>query len=579
MSEVSLNPGMADRSGPESFRVWLDAPLRQLLLMQSRGKVRQTWKKLMSPRRAIPTMIVGAMMVLYVIQIYIALALNTSTTRVPVESIAPIGLFSILCMKLLGVCIDREKSGAGFRHEEIHTLLGGPFSHQQVRLYRVCGHAVSIFFTSVFAAIFFGLHVKSLIASLSGAYLAMMFTYLIYSTIAVVAVNVPDRTYKWVRNVCVAVALGTLAYVLYRVSLLEVRNLAFLKAIGDEAIVLSNSAVGSVLLSPFSIFTNVIVAETPSQWAFWMVPALLLNYGSLQLLMRLEVAFDKWSQQRERKDFVANRNSLVYLDSRYQKLKEHLFDKSVPWVGGSGPIVWRQLKGLSRLKGGLGWLLIPLGMAFAVGGYVAYDPEAGATQTIAVIVVLTSVFLPGLLPFDFRGDLKGLAALKMMPLQPLSVVLGQLVVPVVLLTGFQFLALSSLVLHDSTLVPSLLITICFLVPTNTIIIALENLIFLMYPYRVAEFDAQATVRRIVMLMAKFCVVFLAVLVSLLAGLGVLGLKMAVQSNAWLAETFMTLRWPLLITTQLTALWAATSIVVWTTCWAYRRFDLSEDLPA
>ena len=165
-------------------------------------------------------------------------------------------------------------------------------------------------------------------------------------------------------------------------------------------------------------------------------------------------------------------------------------------------------------------------MAFAVGGYVAYDPEVGATQTIAVIVVLTSVFLPGLLPFDFRGDLKGLSALKMMPLQPLSVVLGQLVVPVVLLTGFQFLALSSLVLHDSTLVPSLLITICFLVPTNTIIIALENLIFLMYPYRVAEFDAQATVRRIVMLMAKFCVVFLAVLVSLLAGLGVLGLKMA-----------------------------------------------------
>ena len=129
----------------DSFSIMLDPPLRQLLVMQSKGKMRRTWKKLTSPRRAIPTVIVAVMMLLYVGQVYIALAYNTSTRTFPIESIAPLGFLSILFLKLLGVCIDRKKSGAGYRHEETHRLLGGPFAHQQVRLYRTAGHAISIF--------------------------------------------------------------------------------------------------------------------------------------------------------------------------------------------------------------------------------------------------------------------------------------------------------------------------------------------------------------------------------------------------------------------------------------------------
>ncbi len=563
----------------ESFGIHLARPLRQLLWMQSKGKIRRTLQRLRSPRRAIPTVLVGILMLLYVVQIYIAIAFNSTETSIPIRSIAPLGMFSILCLKLLGVCIDRNKSGAGYRSEEVHCLLGGPFPQQQVRLFRVTGHAVSIFFTSIFAAIFFRFHVESFTASLTGSYLAMLFTYLIYSTIAVVAVNVNQRAYRMVRNVVCGAAVAVLAYILYQVALLDVRNLAFLKAFGEEAIRLSETQAGQVLMAPFLIFTNVIVAESPREWALWMLPALAIDYLSLQLLMRLEVQFERWSTLREQSEFVANQNRLVSPAARRAAVDIQRIGKKVVWLAGAGPIIWRQMRGLSRLQGGLGWLLIPLALAFGVGGFMAYDPDQGAIQTMAVIVVLTSVFLPGLLPFDFRGDLKGLAALKMMPLRSVSVVMGQLFVPVMLLTTFQFFALSSLLLHDATLVNSILLTVCFLIPTNTIIMALENLVFLLYPYRVAEFDMQATVRRIVMLMAKFCVVFLAVLISLLAGLGVLGLKMAVGWSSTLTEFLVAMRWPLLISTQLAALTFVAALVVRSTCWAYTRFDLSEDLPA
>ena len=81
-----------------------------------------------------------------------------------------------------------------------------------------------------------------------------------------------------------------------------------------------------------------------------------------------------------------------------------------------------------------------------------------------------------------------------------------------------------------------------------------------------------------MLMAKFCVLFLAALVSLLVGFCMLGLRGGVAQIPWFGELPMPIYIPLLISAQLTALFALAFGVVAVTCWAYRRFDLSEDMP-
>lgn len=554
----------------------LDKPLQQLLSMQARGKIRRTVKKLSSPRRAIPTILVGILLGLYAIKVYIAVAYYDSPTSIPIEGLAPIGMLYILLLKLLGVCIDRNKSGAGYRHEETHHLVGGPFPLEQVRLFRVTGHAISIFFTSLFAAAFFAFHVKSVFAAVAGAYLAMLFTYLVYTLIAVVAFQISETSYRRMRTIGCGLAAAMVAWLLYRVALRGVSNLQFLQAFGDEAIQFSRLPGVALLMSPFFVFTKVIVAETWGSWFLWMVPSLLLNYVALQLLLSTEATLDRRMQQSERIQFELEKGTHS-LPNQASGVGLGNAVGTVPWLGGAGPIVWRQLKAILRLKGGLCWLLIPLASAFAAGAYLAYDAEQGAFQTVAVVVVMTSVFLPGLLPFDFRGDLAGLPALKMMPMKPRAVVLGQLVVPVCLLTAFQFVSLSTLLLHDLSQWSLVLWTVVFLVPTNIVILALENLIFLLYPYKVAEFDMQATVRRVVMLMAKFCVVFFSVLVGLVAGFGVLGLKMAVQNTA-VGNVLGGVWQPLLISIELVALFSVALCVVWTTCIAYRRFDLSEDLP-
>ena len=86
------------------FALQLEKPLQQLLVMQSRGKIRRTIKKLSTPRRAIPTLLVGVLLGLYAIKVYIALAFYDSPTEFAIEGLAPIGMLYILLLKLLGVC-------------------------------------------------------------------------------------------------------------------------------------------------------------------------------------------------------------------------------------------------------------------------------------------------------------------------------------------------------------------------------------------------------------------------------------------------------------------------------------------
>lgn len=561
----------------DSYSIFLQPPLRQLLAMQSRGKFRRTWKRLWSPRRAITTAIVLVLFVLYCVQIYIALTFDSSFEPVPIRKVAPIGMLGILLLKLLSICIDRTKSAAGFRSEETHCLLGGPFPQQQVRLFRVCGHAISILFTSIFAAIFFRFHVSSFVAALCGSYLAMLFTYLVHTFVAVAACHASESIYRRVRNIGCGIAMAVLCFLLYRVSLTGASNSEFLQVLGNEVVALGQTPLGRAVVSPFYVFTNIVVAETLFDWFSWGAAGLLLNYLALQVVMRTEVFFVRRDFDLARDEFAKNKSQLLAPEQTVDRVDLQRFARSIPSLFGAGPIIWRQVRALRKLKGGLGWLLIPMGLAFAAGSYLAFDAETGALQTIAIIVVLTSVFLPGLLPFDFRGDLKGLTSLKMMPLRPLPVVLGQLVVPIALLSGFQLLALSTLLFHDMKLAGSVLLTFCFLLPTNTIIIALENLIFLLYPYKVAEFDMPATVRRVVMLMVKFCVIFLAAIFAFASGLLIAWFKNSMQETAW-AEFVASISWPLLIGSQMVGLTLLACFAVWTTSWAYHRFDLSEDLP-
>jgi hypothetical protein len=224
------------------------------------------------------------------------------------------------------------------------------------------------------------------------------------------------------------------------------------------------------------------------------------------------------------------------------------------------------------------WLLLPAVLLAALVVYSIFNPEHGVFAIVWPVAMLTSMLLPGLLPFDFRGDLESLSRLKSLPIASSRVVGGQLLVPIALISAVQGAVLAPIVFRAPEQWFQVALAMVFLLATNTIIVSLENILFLLYPYRLGEFDMHATVRRILMLMAKFCVVFCAGILAVVITWIVTLLSGGLQSFEILRPGVQAWTLPVLYACQGLGLLSLTYPVVRMVCWSYDRYDLSEDNP-
>ena len=195
---------------------------------------------------------------------------------------------------------------------------------------------------------------------------------------------------------------------------------------------------------------------------------------------------------------------------------------------------------------------------------------------VSALVFYSFLLLPTAFKFDFRRDVNRLATLKCLPISSTAVTLGQLAVPVLLCTLFQtsvlLIALATRPYHPGLLALAVLV----LVPTNVLIFSLENLIFLLYPYRLNQEGLGVFFRSILTFTGKGLLFAAGLAVVLLWAVVAHHLTSHMQlqaSGRWNvpALLFMSGLW-LLVTV---AAVAATSLL----SHVYRRFDPSQDAPA
>ena len=127
------------------------------------------------------------------------------------------------------------------------------------------------------------------------------------------------------------------------------------------------------------------------------------------------------------------------------------------------------------------------------------------TLMVGLLVIMTMV-VPTLLPFDFRGDVDRMDLLKVLPVPAWRLVVGQLLTPVVVVTLLQCLVVTLVLLFLS---PGklwwLLVGCAFFVPLNFLIFAIENLLFLWFPSRLVANtpgDFQVLGRQVLLWLAK-----------------------------------------------------------------------------
>jgi hypothetical protein len=176
-----------------------------------------------------------------------------------------------------------------------------------------------------------------------------------------------------------------------------------------------------------------------------------------------------------------------------------------PYWGGVGPVFWRQLTTGVR---GLGRLLLVLGAVGALASaplWLGAEDRGGEyVRVVGGSVFTLAFFFTPLVPFDFRGDVDRMATLKVLPVRPWRLAVGQLLTPVLLMTAFEW-ALLGLLAAAFRPERVLLGFAAFAPPLTFLLFALENLLFLWFPTRVTVAtpgDFQSGGRNILLMLGR-----------------------------------------------------------------------------
>lgn len=159
-----------------------------------------------------------------------------------------------------------------------------------------------------------------------------------------------------------------------------------------------------------------------------------------------------------------------------------------PWLGGAGPLAWRQILMAIRTSKYALVISATIGVVIAVMAFLA-PRNANSPDFISIIGVsflgyLTFIFSMQL-PWAFRGDIVHMDCLKSLPVAPLAMAVGELTGGLVLLSVIQLVILIGLLGAGGN--PVLILTVmAFLIPFDLLLLAMSNTIFLIYPVRFSQ---------------------------------------------------------------------------------------------
>ncbi len=474
---------------------------------------------------------------------------------------------------MLGYCLLTVLTSAGdrsltFSPAEINLLFAAPFTRRQLLGYKIVTAAVSTFFAAGLFTVLLRGHAPHLGAAFVAILLAMLFLQFFGIAVALVGETIGEYAHNARRKLAFT-AVGLLAA-------------AVLLSLGSDLFRLpprelleraEASPVLRAILTPFRWFGDAFAAEQ-----FW--PDLVRNAALCLLvdLVTLAIVFLLDSHYLEAATAASERV--------YRRLEQMRAGSAAvttpgararfglgdaPWLGGAGPIAWRQALTAVRNLKKLIFVVLTFGGMLAVG-ILLKTPEDRKTDEFLPWLLMTNVlamtiFLLQLLSFDFRGDIDRMEVLKSLPLSPYRIVLGQLLTPVTMACLLQYGSFLTIGAAWGGMWTFLALAPLFLVPFNFLLFEVMNLLFLWFPTRMTPTtagDFQMLGRQTLLFFAIYILATLLVGIPTLIGF----LVYYLLGQSWIAGLSTT--WVLLVGIVLGLLPLLAL--------AFRNFDVARDTP-
>jgi hypothetical protein len=542
----------------------MNPALFTLIRLQYQGFMRRILRGTNSPRRAV-FLVIGLVVITGWLLLGVIPTIAVGQRHPEQLGAAPHRFRAVAPLALLGVCVLTIVSSAGdkaiaFTPGEVDMLFPGPFSRRELLAYKLTKSTLAAFLTALLLSFALLAYSGSWLACYVGVFLTLIFVQLFSTAGVLLGQALGQRAQSLLRQGIIVVALV--------VGLLLARNWVASRG-GMEAVYqLQDTQLGRNLLAPFEPFARAITSTSFSELAGSAGEAALIDIGLLIVVILLDANYVEaaLSASRRRYAQIQRIRGGSLLSSGVKGNVTWSLPRA-PWLWGAGPIAWRQATSAARSARGL--LLVLLIVGIGIGPlFASLLQSVDVTQKLVATMAWLTVLLSGLLKFDFRGDIDHIEELKALPLRPAALAAGQLIVPTLILTTAHLLLLASVALAIHTHGAILLVAACLALPFNALLMAAENLIFLLFPSRPAAAspgDFQVMGRQATQLIMKSLTVMI--------GLGIaLGIAIPIYVLLGGAMTVMTV-------IAGTMLIGETCALVPAIAWAFNRFDPSVDTPA
>ncbi|MBX3439323.1 MAG: hypothetical protein KF861_17675 [Planctomycetaceae bacterium] len=481
--------------------------LRDLLLMRTRARIRRLQRSFSSPHRVLFSSIAIVLPVVWAVNFAASMLFRERFSADAFRSGVLLTGVGYSLWYVLKACIHRPAAAIEWTPAEESLICGGPFRRSDLIRYRLAQIFSATFLKAAFSSIMFLPELALWWTGFVGMLLGLAILDLARLAVETVLCGLSDRSYRLTRLVVFLLAgtgLASAATSAVTSNAMRTRQwpsaLALPIEFAHQLAALRDTLPGQILSVPLLPFVEVISAERVS-WSLlgWLAVSACLTATCVPLVIRLDAEFASRSAAAARRSY-----SSVATDrrSRRRATPEPSGLPLVARVRGAGPIAWRQWQGVRKYQTGL---LLALGVPAALSclPLIERGESIETFLNVAGMLCLYSfLLLPAALKFDFRRDYDRLPILKTLPVRPLAIVVGQLATPIVLSTMLQVFVLAIAFLVCPVPLTIAVNALLMIIPLNVVIFGLDNLIYLMYPYRQSEEGLQPFVRATLTFTAK-----------------------------------------------------------------------------
>ena len=466
---------------------------------------------------------------------------------------------------------DLELSGA----EEL-WLSGGPVKRSSLAVYHLSNAAIGAAVKTLLLVVAIACDVEHFELLVVGVFASLLLLEIVRLLVRRWLAGISQSRRLWMRIAVTAIVAAIVAQVITRI--METTPLgsptsAYLlngfSAIGAAA----SSETIKWLSLPWLCFASIVVSPTIG----WMtVGKLFLALVEIPVAIALLVETDEWArdavQRRERQRLEKGQFGISETQERQRMQWSHSFKNVSAWVNRFPSWLRHSLNLIARQFVSVQKYRATILFSFMVPTLLCLSPLVTGQVTeqwfyvVGGIALCTMLLAPPALRIDFRRDLKRMLLLRSLPVKPISMVLGQLTLPILITLVFQWctIGVAALVTHPGF--DQVILWTGMLNALAVFTFATENALFLVYPHHEGAEGLGMMIRAKLTFLGKGAAIAFAL--ALLVAWSVFCKKQLPES--WVAPTF--------VIGAIMATWAIAATALAATAWCWRRFDLNYDVP-